>query len=384
MDLSQLLKDYSSGYIELFGDHIPLTHLKVLKEIVTCRTKAKGGMTFLCEKCGEIKYSYHSCKNRHCPKCGGQDSALWLETQTTRLLPVSYHLTTFTIPCELRYLCRSNQKLFYSILFKASSDALNTLLSDPKYAGGCTGFIGILHTWSRTLDYHPHIHFVVPGGAYDIERNQWNKANGKFLVPVKALSLIFRAKFRDLLKTMDKKIFNSIPKRIWYQKEFVTNSIPVGKGKAVLKYLAEYVFRVAISNKRICSVKDGKVSFRYRPSGTKEYKIMSLDINEFIRRFLQHVLPDGFQKVRYYGFMSPAAKKTLKTLRCCLGLDNGKTCNDKNNNPETEKKSSKKEYLCPCCQTKMIQIDTIAPAQRAPPAFTRTKEYYINHILKNI
>lgn len=381
MDISDIFIGNVEGYLKRYGDRIPKTHLKAIDAIVTCRTAFKGGTTFKCEKCGEIKYSYHSCKNRHCPKCGSHDSTLWLEKQSTRLLPVNYHLTTFTIPSELRNICRSNQKLFYTILFKASSYAFTTLLSDPKYAGGCPGFISILHTWSRTLDYHPHVHCVVAGGAYDVERNKWNKAGGKFLVPVKALSKIFRAKFGELLKIMNKKLYYSIHSNVFFEKEFVTHSTSVGKGESALKYLAEYVFKVAISNNRIVGVKDGKVSFRYVPSGTNENKIMSLDTFEFMRRYLQHVLPDGFQKVRGYGFMSPAAKKTTEALRSLLSLGKSNT-NKAKKHSETEKKNKIKEHLCPWCKSIMIKKSKPKKTQRAPPKYIKPKKYYIERILR--
>jgi hypothetical protein len=281
-------------------------------------------------------------------------------------------MVTFTIPKELRTLARSNQKLFYSILFKASSKTMEKLSSDKKYVGGKLGMIGILHTWSRTLIYHPHIHYIVTGGGYSKENNKWNKSRSNFLLPVKALSKIYKAKFRDLLQKENPTIFHSIAIKVW-NKSWVVNSIPVGNGEKALKYLAQYVFRIAISNRRIISLKNGIVTFSVRihsdkykdpktdPS-TDGWKIMSLKAEEFIRRFLQHVLPSGFMKVRYYGLFASANRELLSKLRELLGCKK----------LESKKKAKPiKTFKCKDCKKEMIVV-SIMPRygslnNKAPP-----------------
>lgn len=364
MRISDIFRENASNYLKNYGNKIPFNHLKTINAIINCRTSVMGGEVYFCEKCKKYHYSYHSCKNRHCPKCGSGDSGKWLEKQMRKLLPVNYFMVTFTIPQELRFVCRSNQKLFYSILFKASSEALKTLLNDPKYAGGKPGFVGILHTWTRQLHYHPHIHFIVPGGAFDIERNQWNKANSKFLVPVKALSKIFKAKFRDFLKVKNSEIFKLIPQNIWYDKGFNTNSQFVGQGEKALKYLSNYVYRVAISNNRIVKYQSGKVTFKYKESGSNKIKYQTVTSLEFMRRFLQHVLPVGFQKVRYYGFLSSASKNIWKQICNYFNFKPNKTISS--NEVSFNKRES---FICPDCKSEMIHCATILRNQRAPPDF---------------
>ncbi len=315
MELSDIFREFGAEYIQKFGDKIPQNHLKAIRDILACRTPQMGGQTYYCEECEEYHYSYHSCKNRHCPKCQHEAGQEWLENQMDLILPVNYFLVTFTIPGELRSIVRSHQKLMYSILFKSSTGSLKKLSLDPKFIGGEIGMVGILHTWTRDLFYHPHIHFIVPGGGYDKERNVWHKANHKFLLPVKALSKIFRAKFQDEMKK--KNLLYSIPKVVW-KKRFVTHSEPVGKGETVIKYLAPYIYRVAISNSRIIKMEDHKVIFKYKDSNSNEWKLKTLDAMEFIRRFLQHVLPKGFQKVRYYGFLGSASRETFEKIKHIL------------------------------------------------------------------
>jgi len=364
MNISDIFQGNASLYLNNYGNKIPSNHLKTINAIINCRTSAMGGEVYFCEKCKKYHYSYHSCKNRHCPKCGSDDSEKWLKRQIEKLLPAQYFMVTITLPEELRFVCRSNQKLFYAALFDASSNALKTLLNDPKYAGGISGFVGILHTWTRQLHYHPHIHFIVPGGAFDSERNCWNKANNKFLIPVKALSKIFRAKFRDFLKIKSPEIFKLIPQNIWYDKEFITNSQSVGRGEKALKYLSNYVYRTAITNNRIIRIENGEVTFKYKESSSKKIKYQTVTSLEFMRRFLQHVLPGGFQKVRYYGFLSSASKIVWQQI--CNYFDfkpaNAISSNEVNFN-------QRESFICPDCKSGMIHCGTISRKKRAPPNF---------------
>ena len=223
--------------------------------------------------------------------------------QIERQLPGHHFLITFTVPEQLRSFMRQHQRMAYSALFKASSEAIKTLALDPKHIGAdLPGFFGVLHTWGRTLQYHPHIHYVVSGGALSSTDGSWHPSRIDFYLPLKALSKIFRAKFRDRIKTTQ--LFDQIPAQVW-QVDWNVNCQAVASSEASLKYLAPYVFKVAISNSRIVSVQDRTVLIRYRKPHSERSRILPLDVMEFIRRFLQHVLPTGFMKIRYYGFMNP-------------------------------------------------------------------------------
>ena len=359
MEIADIFRKYIPHYLKRFGHNIPMFHLKAVKAILQCRTQVLGGEVYYCKSCQKYQYSYHSCKNRHCPKCGEKESKKWLQKQLKKLLPVDYFMVTFTIPQELHSACRSNQKMLYSIMFKASSDALKTLLGDPKFAGGKAGFIGVLHTWSRILSYHPHIHYIVPSGAFDVVRNKWNPASHKFLVPVRALSMLFRRNFQKLLKKRAPEIYKSIPNRIWYI-GFNTNSEKKGRGKQVLQYLSQYVYRTAISDKRIISEENGMMTFKYKPSEKNYYQTQTFTVLEFMRRFLQHVLPVGFQKIRYYGFMNAAAKSDWKKIREFFKMKENKV------SLEVEIKPPLVHY-CPFCKSKMIHVASYLRKSRAPP-----------------
>ena len=201
-------------------------------DIINCRTETMGGHVYQCLDCHETQYRYHSCQNRHCPKCMNDRAEKWLEKQKALLLPANYHFLTFTLPEELRAVARSNQKTIYRILFKASSESLKKLAADERYAGGMIGMTGVLHTWRRDMLYHPHVHYIVPGGGYDTENNQWRPASAKFFVPVLALSIILRAKFRDEMKKAG--LTDKVPEAIW-KKDWVVHSKPAGDGKHALK-----------------------------------------------------------------------------------------------------------------------------------------------------
>jgi hypothetical protein len=226
-------------------------------------------------------------------------------------------MLTFTLPGELRRMARSHQKLFYHLLFRTSADAVQKLGCDPRFVGGRMGMVSVLHTWGRNLAYHPHVHCVVPGGGMTKD-GAWLPSRANFLLPVKALSKVFRAKFRDALRQRAPGIFAQIAPQVW-KNEWVVHSQPVGSGLPALKYLAPYIFRVAISNRRIVKVAEGQVTFRYRTTDTGKLRTRKLPAGEFIRRFLQHVLPKGFVKVRYYGFLAPTCRPQLVALRQLLG-----------------------------------------------------------------
>jgi len=364
-ELADIFRRHGPQYRSKFADRMPASHLKAMEDIENCRTESMGGHVYLCDHCGQTRYSYHSCKNRHCPKCGNDSTDLWLKTQMDLLLQENYFLITFTLPAELRDLARSNQKLVYNLLFTASAEALKKLAADPRFLGGRIAMIGVLHTWGRDLSYHPHVHYIVPGGCLT-SNNNWLASGKKFFVPVKALSTIFRAKIRDGLETLS--LLGSVDQKAC-KKPWVVHSKPVGSGEAALKYLAPYVYRVALSNNRIEEAKDTSVTFRFRESDSGMLRRMALAPMEFIRRFLQHVLPDGFHKVRYYGILSPSNRKTLKLLQNTLASDSVLKAVLIVSIPAKSTERPKLEALpCPHCGSTMKLIKTIKRAHsRGPP-----------------
>ncbi len=361
MDITKIFQEHIPEYLDKFGSKIPYNHLKTINDILQCRTASLGGEIYYCEACKKFHYTYHSCKNRHCPKCGSKDSAKWLEKQKQKLLPVNYFMVTFTLPEELRDVCRSNQKLFYSSLLQAASWALKTMLKDPGFAGGEAGFTAVLHTWTRQLIYHPHSHCIVPAGAFDFRNNCWKKSHHKFLIPVKALSKLYRMKFEKIIKNKNSKLYNQIPSSIWQEKAFITHSEPVGKGEEAFTYLAKYVYHTAISNNRIICCNNGKVTFSYKDSQSGVQKLCSIDVMEFIRRFLQHTLPTGFQKIRYYGFLSSAAKKKWEIMKNYWGVK------AESSKPKKIKNDQQNKILCRHCSNEMKIVASILRNKRAPP-----------------
>ncbi len=372
VEMADIFLEYGPSYRAKYGDKMLPSHKKAMYSIEQCRTSALGGHVYYCLDCGEKEYQYHSCRNRHCPKCQNNKAYEWLEKQQSILLPVPYFLVTFTLPDGLRDVARSNQKLVYDALFRMSAQAMQKLGADPRFVGGQMGMVGVLHTWGRNLSYHPHIHYLVPGGGVDKSSKTWLPASKTFLFPVKALSRIFRAKFRDALKDTD--CFADIPAEVW-EKEWVVHSKSVGDGTLALKYLAPYVFRVAISNHRILNMDDGRVTFRYRATETGKLKTSSLPAEEFIRRFLQHVLPKGFVKVRYYGFLASGCRPRLAALRQQLVstnpvLDSNGDCEDESSDEQDSSDSN--AVLCPSCGRPMmlqrsIQPGEFFPRERHPP-----------------
>jgi hypothetical protein len=309
--IQQLFRDHGPAYLERFGARMPSSHKKVIHAIRNCGTGAFGQHSFSCDGCGKLHSADGSCGNRHCPTCQAGKSDEWLNKQLKKALPVNYFMITFTVPEELRPLIRSNQKACYSALFKAASGALKKLARDPRFVGCETaGFTGILHTWTRQLKYHPHVHFIVPGGGLSKDAKQWNASSAAFFVHARPLSKIFRAKFMEELGQAGL----AAPPCVW-ESDWVIDVRNVGNGKRALTYLSQYVFRVAIAPRRIIRVADGKVTFKYQRSDSEVWKTMHLKIFEFMRRYLQHTLPHGFTKVRHYGFMAANAKVPLQRIR---------------------------------------------------------------------
>jgi hypothetical protein len=344
------------------------SHRQAMRAIERCRTPALGGHVYHCPECDETQYQYHSCRNRHCPKCQNHKAQQWLEKQQDMLLPVPYFLLTCTLPSALRPLARSQQQLVYDLLFRTSAAAVQHLAGDPRFVGGQMGMVGVLHTWGRNLSYHPHVHYLIPAGGVAADGQTWLPANKNFLFPVKALSRIFRAKFRDALRQTP--YYADIPAAVWKQ-EWVVHCQPVGNGLTALKYLAPYIFRVAISNHRILKLANAKVTFRYRTSDTGKLKICTLAAEEFIRRFLQHVLPRGFVKVRYYGFLSSGLRQRLAALRQQLDSPAVEQLAPPEEVTATETQTAdplpNQAVLCPSCGRIMQRRPISRPTGRCPP-----------------
>jgi len=312
--IREIFSAFGPEYLQRYAATMPRTHRKVIDAITACRTEACGIAFYQCQGCAEPQQFFVSCGNRHCPTCQYNKSQQWLQKQIERQLPGHHFLITFTVPQQLRSFMRQNQRAAYSALFKASSDAIKKLATDPKHIGAdLPGFFGVLHTWGRTLQYHPHIHYIVSGGAIRSADASWHPSQIDFFLPVKALSIIFRAKFRDLMKQA--KLFDQLPAALW-QIDWNVNSQAVNSSEATLKYLAPYVFKVAISNSRIVALQDRTVLIRYRKPHSERPRILALEVMEFIRRFLQHVLPTGFMKIRY-------CAPPLERIRALIDLSYG-------------------------------------------------------------
>lgn len=313
--IADIFRTFTPQYLERFPN-LPDQHKKVINAIINCRSGNFGVTIYRCEGCGTTHRIDRSCGNRHCPQCQHQNSRDWLDRQLDRRLPGHYFMLTFTMPEQIRSFCRSHQRLAYEALFSAAAGAIKKLAKDPRYIGtDLPGFTGVLHTWGRQLQYHPHVHFIVPAGGLSKNREQWLPAGNAFYLPVRALAKIFKAKFKAAMEKNS--LLPAIDPQVW-RLTWNVNCQAVGDAEASLKYLAPYVFRVAISDSRIVAVEGGQVTFFYRKSGSNRTRKTTLDALEFLRRFLQHVLPCGFMKVRHYGFMNSACKVSLVRLRLLI------------------------------------------------------------------
>jgi hypothetical protein len=374
LELANIFQEYGPAYRQKYGTQMLPSHRKAMEDIAGCRTQVMGGHVYYCEACDERLYAYHSCGNRHCPKCGDDRADHWRDTQMEKLLPVDYFLVTFTLPHTLHPIARSHQKLGYDLLFKTSAEALQTLALNPEWVGSQLGMVGALHTWDRSMGYHLHVHYLVPAGGVDPKNGAWKRSHPKFLVPGSALSTVFRAKFRDTLRAADPKLFAQVPPETW-QKQWVVHCEPVGDGRTALKYLAPYIYRVALSNRRLVSMQDGKVTFSYKPR-KKTWTTMTLDAMTFTRRFLQHVLPQGFQKVRSVGFLHPSANKRFTALKEQLEDKTSETI-EQSELPETAEQehtasnrhTPEEPGVCPHCGGPLRYIGKLprCPAIEAPP-----------------
>jgi len=362
LELADIFRQYGPVYRQKYASRLLPSHRRAMRAIEQCRTPALGGQAYSCPQCHQTQYSYHSCRNRHCPKCQNDKAQEWLEKQQNFLLPVPYFMLTFTIPAALHPIARSHQTLVYDLLFRASVAAAQHLAQDPRFVGGQLGLIGILHTWGRNLSYHPHIHYLVPAGGLSADHRTWLPAHHHFLLPVKALSRIFKAKFLHALQKSN--LANDIPATVW-QQGWVVHCKPVGNGRTALKYLAPYVFRVAISNSRLFKLENDQVTFCYRSSNTGQLKFCTLSAEEFIHRFLQHVLPRGFVKVRYFGFLGSSQRLLLAALRLLLETDTHSHLPGEL--PSLSPTLPKDTLLCPACGKALLRLYSIPPNGRCPP-----------------
>jgi hypothetical protein len=310
--LRAIFTAFAPEYLERYP-HLPLAHRKVMSAIQQCQSGHYGHSLYQCPGCGEQHRVHHSCGNRHCPQCQQHKTQQWLQHHLDKQLPGPHFLLTFTVPETLRPFIRSHQRPAYQAMFHASATALKRLAADERFIGtDLPGFTGVLHTWGRQLQYHPHIHYIVPGGGLSQDRTTWQPSRANFFVPVKALSPIYRAIFKEdmhhagLLEHIDPQVW-TIPWNVHSQAKH--------HGHSAFTYLAPYVFRVAISNRRIVGLTDRTVTFTYRKVGSARPRTTHLDAIEFIRRFLQHVLPDGFMKVRHFGLLHASCAIPLDTIR---------------------------------------------------------------------
>lgn len=319
--IQEIFRRNAPAYRAQFGETMPASHARVIEAIIDCRSAASGSILYQCEDCGEPHVAARCCGNRHCPVCQQGKAEQWLCRQLERQLPTPYFMLTFTVPASLREFLRRHPREGYGALFAASSGAIKTLAADDKHLGADTpGFFGVLHTWGRQLQYHPHIHYVVPGGGFDSQDGRWHAADRGFYLPVRALSPIFRAKFRDAMAAAG--LLAEIDACVWTV-NWNVNCQPVGDAQASLKYLSRYVFKVGISEGRIVRADHAEVVFRYRKVNSQRQRTMALAPGEFIRRFLQHVLPTGFMKVRYFGFLSPSFSMPIEEVKGRIELAQG-------------------------------------------------------------
>jgi DNA-directed RNA polymerase subunit RPC12/RpoP len=320
IELADVVRRFKDHYVHEFGSVMMPSQRKALADIAACMTAQMGGHQYRCRDCDHTFWIYHGCRNRACPACHGRRMRDWLEAREAELLPCDYYHVVATVPEELRHLFLSDQKLMYSLLMKTVAGAVIDLARDPKYLGATPGILMVLHTWTGQLQYHPHTHLLVTGGGVTDDGQSWCEPPTRFLVPVKALSKLIAGRFRDGLKTVKPEAFDRLPRKTW-KREWCSFCKHYGRGRsAVLNYLARYAFRIAITNTRIVAMDDTHVTFRHKVRETGEWALCRLTGVEFLRRFLMHVLPRGFHKVRYYGLWHHSKRHLQQRARLLLSL----------------------------------------------------------------
>ena len=318
VELADIVRVAGPAYLATYAGTLLPSQRRALADIVQCRTAALGGSLYRCDDCGALDYRYHSCRNRHCPKCQADRAQQWLERVQQRLLPCEHYLLTFTLPAQLRAVARCHPRLVYGALLREAAASVQVVAEDRARIGGTPGILAVLHTWSRTLDYHPHVHLLVTAGGLTPDGAAWIRpAHAGFLLPGYVLSRIFRAKMRDALAHAG--VGAGIDARLW-QRRWTVHVEPIGSGEHAALYLSRYVYRVALTNGRLERFADGRVTFQYTHARTKTPRSLTLPVEEFLTRFLAHVLPRGFTKVRWYGLLSAGRRADLERARALLTL----------------------------------------------------------------
>jgi Putative transposase/Transposase zinc-binding domain len=377
LEVADIFRDHGPAWRQANAGHVSLGQLKVMTAIERCRTAALGGHVERCEDCAYTTIAYNSCRNRHCPKCQGAAAREWLAEREAELLPVPYFHVVFTLPARIAAIAYQNKAVVYDLLFKASSEAVLTIAADPKHLGARIGITAVLHTWGSTMTHHPHVHMIVPGGGIALDGKRWLSCQPRFLLPVPVLTKLFQGRmlakllaahkagrlkfFGQYAHLAERKAFAAylapLRRITWY----VYSKPPFGGPKAVLAYLARYTHRVAISNRRLIAFDENGVTFRYkdyRADGRAQCKRMTLATDEFIRRFLSHVLPKGFHRIRHYGlFARPSCADNIARARELLAVPEpqGEPADADATDP-----NEPRSHPCPCCGGRMIIIETFA------------------------
>ncbi len=388
LEVADIFRARGAAWRRANAGHLSLGQLKVMSAIESCRTAALGGHVAACEKCGHSHIAYNSCRNRHCPNCQGAAAAAWLAARQAELLPVPYYHVVFTLPAPVADIAYHNKAAVHGILFKAAAETLITIAAEPKHLGARIGLTAVLHTWGSAMTHHPHLHCIVPGGGISPDGKQWISCRPGFFLPVRVLSRLFRRLFLEKLAAAhgDGLLrFFGDHRRLAEARAFADHLHPVRKlewvvyakppfagPEAVLAYLSRYTHRVAISNGRLISLDDHGVTFKYkdyRRNGHERYKTMTLTPHEFIRRFLIHVLPPGFHRIRYYGLSANGGRAdNLARARQLLGVvvqQRGADTTDAANTDQAQTLAQP----CPCCGGPMTIIQTFerGAQPRAPP-----------------
>jgi predicted Zn-ribbon and HTH transcriptional regulator len=392
LEVADIFRAFGPAWRRANAGHVSLDQLKVMSAIERCRTAALGGHVARCEKCAHTHIAYNSCRNRHCPKCQGAAAREWLAARQAELLPVPYFHVVFTLPAPISDIAYHNKAVIYGILFKAAAETLITIAADPKHLGARIGTTAVLHTWGSALTHHPHVHMIVPGGGISIDGERWVSCRPNFFLPVRVLSRLFRRLFleklivahedgrlrffNDLVRLQNHEAFADYLQPLRKIDWVVYAKPPFGGPEAVLAYLSRYTHRVAIANSRLIASDDNGVTFKwkdYRAKGRARHKTMTLPAHEFIRRFLIHVLPQGFHRIRHYGlFANGGRTRNIARARELLGVPTPVLeTDDIHTADDTEPPALAQP--CPCCGGRMIIIETFerGAQPRAPPTASR-------------
>jgi hypothetical protein len=393
LEVADIFRAHGAAWRKANAGHVSLGQLKVMSAIESCRTAALGGHVARCEKCAHTIIAYNSCRNRHCPKCQGAAAREWLAEREAELLPVPYYHVVFTLPAAIADIAYQNKAVIYDLLFKASSETMLTIAADPKRLGARIGVLSVLHTWGSALTHHPHVHMIVPGGGISRDSSKWVACRPRFLFPVEVLSQLFRRLFLDQLIAAHRagelqffghhtsltqhKAFSAFLAPLRNSKWVVYCKRPFGGPKQVLRYLARYTHRVAISNRRLIAADETGVTFKYkdyRIEGPGRYKTMTLPAHEFIRRFLIHVLPGGFHRIRHYGlFANGSRADNIARARELLSVRTFQTQSADANAANADEPPALAQP-CPCCGGRMIVIERFergsTPRYRPTPPTT--------------